>query len=572
MGSMLCQGPRSARTTRRVLLMTALLAPAACADEVSPARRSTHALASAARTVLLQNGVDSYAGSADTVLSQSRPTTAGGTATTLSVDGDEPSGSGQDTAILLRWDVSSIPPGSVVQQVSLAVRVTDPSSNSYPIMALQRAWTESSATWAVAQAGLAWEVAGAQGGSDRAPTALASLTATATGPSQVNWNAPGVAAVQRWVDAPAQNFGIILASAGNANGLDIASREHATVSARPALSVTYLPAAGPAPGEADAAIETPGTGGAPGSGGSASGGAPVVASGGASGSVDAAADLAPPSGGEPVDAPLPGLPAPAVLFAVGDVGDCNTTADTETAKLLDGSTDPIALLGDIGYPNGSASDLANCFGQPWGRHKSRVRPAPGNHEYLTSGASAYFQYFGAAAGTAGKGYYSYQVGSWHVVALNSNCTKVSCGAGSAQEQWLRQDLAAHPAACTLAYWHHPRYNSGHHGNATNMTALWKALMDFGADVVLTGHEHGYQRWKPMNESNVQLASGITEFIVGTGGTDLVAFSGSKPANVVVRDASTPGVLRLTLRPDGYDWRFLPIAGKTFSDQGSAGCH
>lgn len=572
MGSTLPRGWRSARDRRWPWLVAALLVPITCTDEAPPATRTVHALA-AARTIVFQDGVAGYAGTTDTVLSQDRPTTTFGDASTLSVDGDDPSRSGRDTAILMRWDVSAIPPASTIQAVTLSLRITDASTNSYPIVAVRRPWSEPSATWAVAHPEVPWQVAGAQGSGDRDVAALASVTAAATGPVQVAWSAAGVAEVQRWVDAPAQNFGIILASVTNTNGLDLASSEHTSASYRPALSVTFLPP----DSDGSGAGGTGAAGGVPGSGGSTSGGATGNATGGASGGspIDAAPDVPSGSGGAdgdpPPQPPLASTEA-AVLFAVGDVGDCNTTADTETANLLDGSSDPIALLGDIGYPNGSASDLANCFGQPWGRHKARVRPAPGNHEYLTSGAAAYFQYFGAAAGSAGKGYYSYDVGAWHVVALNSNCSNVSCSAGSAQEQWLRQDLAAHPAACTIAYWHHPRYNSGHHGNATNTTALWKALMDFGADVVLTGHEHGYQRWKPMNESNAQVANGITEFVVGTGGTDLVAFSGRKPANVVVRDASTPGVLRLTLRGDGYDWRFLPIAGRTFTDQGSASCH
>jgi len=322
-------------------------------------------------------------------------------------------------------------------------------------------------------------------------------------------------------------------------------------------TITY--AAAPA----DAATQEPPSG----SGGSSAGGGVETDAGGAAGSPmgtggGLAACCAGSGGGTPS----------AVLYAAGDVGDCAETGDTATGNLLDGSTDPIALLGDIGYPNGSASDLATCFGQPWGRHKPRIHPAPGNHEYVTSGASAYFAYFGAAAGDPSKGYYSYEVGPWHVVALNSNCSNVACAAGSAQEQWLRQDLAAHPTTCTLAYFHHPRYNSGHHGNATNMTAIWQALMDFKADVILAGHEHGYQRWKPMNAIGTSVTEGITEFVVGTGGTTLVAFSGSKPSNVVVRDATTPGVLKLTLHASSFDWHFLPIVGKTFTDQGSASCH
>src|SRR6266540_2739287 len=203
-----------------------------------------------------------------------------------------------------------------------------------------------------------------------------------------------------------------------------------------------------------------------------------------------------------------GTAAPPVLYAVGDIADCSKTGDTATGLLLDGLVGSIAVLGDIAYPNGSAADFADCFDPPWGRHRPRVRPVPGNHEYQTSGAAAYYDYFGAAAGDPSKGYYSYDLGAWHVVALNSNCSAVSCSAGSTQEQWLRQDLAAHPAACTLAYWHHPRFSSGHNGNATTMSAIWNALHDLGADVVLAGHDHGYQRLGPLDKSGKLAANGM----------------------------------------------------------------
>src|SRR6266540_1423966 len=267
-----------------------------------------------------------------------------------------------------------------------------------------------------------------------------------------------------------------------------------------------------------------------------------------------------------------GTAAPPVLYAVGDIADCSKTGDTATGLLLDGLVGSIAVLGDIAYPNGSAADFADCFDPPWGRHRPRVRPVPGNHEYQTSGAAAYYDYFGAAAGDPSKGYYSYDLGAWHVVALNSNCSAVSCSAGSTQEQWLRQDLAAHPAACTLAYWHHPRFSSGHNGNATTMSAIWNALHDLGADVVLAGHDHGYQRLGPLDKSGKLAANGMLELVVGTGGAELNnAFSGSKPSNVIVRNGTTFGVVKLTLRDAGYDWQFVPVPGQTFTDAGSARC-
>ena len=168
------------------------------------------------------------------------------------------------------------------------------------------------------------------------------------------------------------------------------------------------------------------------------------------------------------------------LLAAGDIADCSSDGDEATAKLLDGLAGTVATLGDNVYESGTASEFTNCYDPSWGRHKSRTRPAPGNHDYLTSGASGYFGYFGAAAGDPQKGYYSYDLGSWHIVVLNSNCAQVGgCGAGSPQETWLRQDLAAHPTTCTLAYWHHPRFSFGKYSNDPRTQALWQALYDGG---------------------------------------------------------------------------------------------
>ena len=263
---------------------------------------------------------------------------------------------------------------------------------------------------------------------------------------------------------------------------------------------------------------------------------------------------------------------PATLLTAGDVADCTLTTDTATGLLLDTHPGPIALLGDIAYPNGRAVDFTNCFEPAWGRHKARMLPVPGNHEYETSNAAPYYSYFGAVAADPSKGYYSYDLGTWHIVALNSNCGNVSCSAGSTQETWLRQDLAAHPSACTLAYWHHPRFSSGEHGNTSSMSAIWKALVEGGADVALSGHDHDYERFVAQSDSGVATAAGVVQFVVGTGGSTLRAFTSAKPANSVVRDATSNGVLSLTLNAGSYSWNFLPVAGKTFADSGTATCH
>ncbi len=262
-----------------------------------------------------------------------------------------------------------------------------------------------------------------------------------------------------------------------------------------------------------------------------------------------------------------------VLIAAGDIASCSATGDTATAAILDTLSGTIATLGDNVYDSGTAAEFTNCYGPTWGVHLADTRPATGNHDYVTQNASGYFAYFGAAAGDPATGYYSYDLGTWHVVALNSNCANVGgCGQGSPQETWLRSDLAAHPAACTLAYWHHPRYSSGaSHGNQTFMQPIWQTLYDYGADVVLGGHEHNYERFAPQGALGGADPYGIREFVVGTGGRSHYGFAAAIP-NSEVRNSDTFGVLALTLHAGSYDWEFLHEAGATFTDSGSTVCH
>jgi acid phosphatase type 7 len=262
-----------------------------------------------------------------------------------------------------------------------------------------------------------------------------------------------------------------------------------------------------------------------------------------------------------------------VLVGAGDIAGCDTTGDEQTAKLLDNISGTVFTLGDNVYNSGTAAQFANCYGPSWGRHKARTKPSVGNHEYLTSGASGYFGYFGSAAGDPKKGYYSYDKGSWHIVVLNSNCSPVGgCAAGSAQERWLRADLANHPNKCTLAYFHAPLYSSGEHGSSAYVRPFWKALYQANADVVLSGHDHDYERFAPQDANGVaDPERGIREFVVGTGGKSHYPFGTIRP-NSQVRNANTYGVLKLTLHAGSYEWKFVPVAGKTFTDSGTTGCH
>ena len=270
-------------------------------------------------------------------------------------------------------------------------------------------------------------------------------------------------------------------------------------------------------------------------------------------------------------------PAPeeaAILVGAGDIADCkNLTGAEATAKLLDQISGTVMAVGDLAYPDGSKENFV-CYDKTWGRARSRTRPAPGNHEFHSSGATPYFDYFGKLAGDPKTGYYSYELGSWHIIVLNSECKDVGgCEAGSPEEKWLRADLASHPVACTLAYWHKPLFSSGSaHGNDLTMKPLWDALYEANADVVVNGHDHDYERFAPQTpDGALDPGRGIREFVVGTGGKNHRPFSEPKP-NSEVRGATAFGVLKLTLKPKSYDWQFIPEEGKTFTDAGRGVCH
>jgi hypothetical protein len=265
---------------------------------------------------------------------------------------------------------------------------------------------------------------------------------------------------------------------------------------------------------------------------------------------------------------------PATLVGAGDIADCKNLSGAEaTAKLLDQIPGTVFAAGDLAYPDGTKENF-ECYDKTWGRAKSRTRPAAGNHEFHSSGAAYYFEYFGPVAGDPKNGYYSYELGAWHIIVLNSECEEVDgCEAGSRQEKWLRADLAAHPVACTLAYWHKPLFSSGGaHGNDLEIKPLWQALYEANADVVINGHDHDYERFAPQTpDAAADPSRGIREFVVGTGGKSHRPFGVTK-ANSEVRNADAYGVLKLTLKPKGYDWQFIPEAGKSFTDSGSGTCH
>jgi hypothetical protein len=269
------------------------------------------------------------------------------------------------------------------------------------------------------------------------------------------------------------------------------------------------------------------------------------------------------------------------MLAVGDIASCasNDLDDEMTARIADAQVlaNPNAVvftLGDNAYPSGRAEDYANCYDPTWGRHKGRTWANVGNHEYDTGTADPTFDYFGDRVGPRGKGYYSLNIGDWHIIVLNDNASQVPIAAGSEQDQWLQADLAANTKLCTLAIWHQPFLYSSNVGSTMKRSSrkiLWDRLWAKHVDVVLNGHEHQYERFAPMNPAGASdPAGGIRSFIVGTGG-ESVRLPTGRAANSEVLTAAF-GVLKLTLGGGWYEWEFMPVAGETFTDSGSGVCH
>jgi len=268
-----------------------------------------------------------------------------------------------------------------------------------------------------------------------------------------------------------------------------------------------------------------------------------------------------------------------ILVGAGDIAGCPDTSGAEaTAKLIDKIPGTVFAAGDLVYESGSVREFQTCYGRTWGKFKDRTRPTPGNHEYNGTEAVGYFQYWGTQAGEPQKGYYSYDLGQWHIIVLNTNCgdrTLGGCGEGSPQEIWLRADLDAHPNTCKLAYGHHALFSSGvfpKHAIQPALRPLWQDLYTAHADLIIAAHEHSYERFAPQDpDGHADPQNGIPEIVVGTGGRSHTILGFETP-NSVVRNADTYGVLKLTLSPGNYRWEFVPEAGRTFRDSGSGTCH
>ena len=269
----------------------------------------------------------------------------------------------------------------------------------------------------------------------------------------------------------------------------------------------------------------------------------------------------------PLPAPAVPVAATGVLIGAGDIGFCGSPGAEATARVLDRLPGTVFTAGDNAYTNGTRAEFQNCYAPSWGRHLARTRPVAGNHEYA-SGAGAYFEYFGSSAGPSGAGYYSYAVGPWRVIALNS---EIPVFAGSEQLMWLRSELASTRTLCTAVIWHRPLFSSGRHGDNPDMRDVWRTLYEYDVDVVINGHDHSYERFAPQDpDGRYDPARGIREFVAGTGGAPLYEFSSLRP-NSEVR-ASAWGIASFTLNGNGYQWEFVPVDGESFRDMGSAACH
>jgi acid phosphatase type 7 len=257
-----------------------------------------------------------------------------------------------------------------------------------------------------------------------------------------------------------------------------------------------------------------------------------------------------------------------VLVGAGDIANCGTTGAAATADLIGSQPGTVFTAGDNAYPSGSAQDFRDCYGPTWGRFLSRTRPAPGNHEYETAGAAGYFDFFGSRAGSGNAGYYAYSLGAWRIIVLNS---EVPVSANSGQADWLKSELAAHPGGCSAAIWHRPLVSSGPHGDNADMRDLFQILYDAGVEFVVSGHDHLYERFSPVDPGGrPDSVRGVRQFIVGTGGTTLTGPVRMRLGSEV--QATNWGIIRFDLSSGSYRWQFISVSGESFADSGVEMCH
>ena len=278
-----------------------------------------------------------------------------------------------------------------------------------------------------------------------------------------------------------------------------------------------------------------------------------------------------------------GVTGASIMLGVGDIARCGYDGDERTAHMVDSMlrADSVAkvnvevfTLGDNAYPDGSASNFALCFTPSWGdtakRIMKKIHPAAGNHEYVTTGSAPYYQYFGSKAGPTKTGYYSYDVGEWHVMVINSEIIvgSFSLAERNAQEDWVRADLKSTQKPCTMAYWHNPLFSSGWHGSDRKLLSIWQILFDGGVTLILNGHDHDYERFLPQTPAGVlDTINGMAEYVVGTGGGVLRGFAAKQVANSASQIQGYYGVLKLTLGKGEYRSVFVDVSGRMWDPSG-----
>jgi hypothetical protein len=490
---------------------------------------------------------------ADSYVKQSNPSANYGTATSLQVNG----GSNPTVESFLRFTVT----GTVgtIQSARLRIYVTTNGTQNGPVLyATSPSWTETGITWnrRPARTGDIIDNKGSLGTNSWVEYDVASLV---KGDGTFSFvlaadSSDGVRFSSRQGSQPPQLV-VTPGSVENTPGATATSTVQATNTSTETLTAspteTSAPTFTPSPSETSA--PTPAETFTPASTFEADTTTPTPTDTATATSTD----TSPPT-------PTSSASGSAVFVGAGDISTCSNNNDEATAKLLDAIPGTVFVAGDNAYIDGSYAEYTNCYDPTWGRHKARTKPIPGNHEYQTSGAAGYFQYFNNI-----PAYYAFNLGSWRIYALNS---EISVSSTSAEVTWLQDDLATNPSQCVLAYWHKPRWSSGSmHGSNSAMQTLWQVLSNAGAEVVINGHEHNYERFAEMSASGAAVSAGLREFVVGMGGNGHYPFGTILPASQV-RNSSTFGVLKLTLRPGGYDWQFVPVAGSTFTDSGSGNCH
>jgi hypothetical protein len=450
---------------------------------------------------------------ADTFVSSAEPDRNFGTLTQVRADGSP------DVRAFLRFDPDGV--GGVVSEATLRVFANSANTDSIDVRGVSTStWSETALTYR----------------NMPAVQAVVDSSGPITSNTWLEWNVTSIVRGNEPISVALTTTSVTATS--------LASREATN---RPQLVITFQPSASPSPSPSPSRSPIP----------------------------------------SPTPSPSPSSPAPStgvVIAAAGDIacdpgsssfnggaGTSSSCRQRYTANLLEGVA-AVLPLGDIQYENATLTKFQQSYALSWGRFKTITRPAPGNHEYLTSGAAGYFDYFGAVAGSRSRGYYSFDLGGWHLVALNSNCSAAGgCAGGSPQYEWLKADLAANTAPCTLAYWHHPRFSHGNYASNATYQPFWQLLYNDGAEIVLAGHDHNYQRFAPQTPSGTRdTTRGIRQFVVGSGGKSHYAV-GSGP-NLERSNGDTYGVLKLRLRSTSYEWTFVPEAGKTFTDSGTGSCH